>query len=146
MWDLVWPLERQFPYRNYSGMEAIELLKRDALLRRNAKILAAKRDYHKEIKAIKTMGRSLGIGLMGRPRKAAPVTEDASLKATPTALKILREGKAMTIMELALEAQRRGCRSADSPRAVAHAIRSGLRYHRHHFKVVAGRWSVKVGR
>jgi hypothetical protein len=42
-------------------MEAIELLKRDALLRHNAKILAAERDYYKELKAIKTLGRSLGV-------------------------------------------------------------------------------------
>ena len=42
-------------------MEAIELLKRDALLRRNAKILAAKREYYNELKAIKTLGRKLGV-------------------------------------------------------------------------------------
>ena len=38
------------------------------------------------------------------------------------------EGKAMTITELTIEAQRRGCRSSDSPRVVAHAIRNGLPY------------------
>jgi hypothetical protein len=124
-------------------MKAIDLLKRDALLRRNARILAAKRDYYKELKAIKTLGRSLGVCLNGRTRKAI-VTEDASLKATPTALKILMEGKAWTTWELALEAQRRGCRSADEPSAVAHAIRSGLRYYRRHLKRDDnGRWSVE---
>jgi hypothetical protein len=64
-------------------MEAFDLLKRDALIRRNAKILAAKREYHNELKAIKTLGRKLGVCQIGRPRKVA-VTEDASLKATPT--------------------------------------------------------------
>jgi hypothetical protein len=69
-------------------MEAIELLKRDALLRRNAKILAAKRDYYNELKAIKTLGRKLGVGLPGRPRKPV-VTEDASLKVATVARMIL---------------------------------------------------------
>ena len=41
-------------------MEAIELLKRDALLRRNAAILKAKRDYYNELKAIKAFERKLG--------------------------------------------------------------------------------------
>ena len=77
----------------------------------------------------------------GRPHKVV-ATEDASLKATTTAKQILLEGKAMTIMELATEAQRRGCRSADSPYVVAQVIRSGLRYYRRHLKRdEAGRWS-----
>jgi choline dehydrogenase-like flavoprotein len=125
-------------------MEAIELLRRDALLRRNAKILAAKRDYYKELKAIKTLGRSLGVCLTGRPRKAL-VTEDASLNATTVAKQILLEGKRMTLRELTLEVQRRGCRSADDYRVVSHAINSGLRNYRRHLKRdEAGRWSVVV--
>jgi hypothetical protein len=71
-------------------MDAIELLKRDALIKRNAKILAAKREYHKELKAIKTLGRSLGVCMAGRPRKAI-ITEDASLKAAAVARQILME-------------------------------------------------------
>jgi hypothetical protein len=42
-------------------MNGFDLLKRDALIRRNAAILKAKREYHKELKAIKTLGRSLGV-------------------------------------------------------------------------------------
>ncbi len=61
-------------------MNGIDLLKRDALIRRNAAILKAKREYHKELKAIKTLGRSLGVCEAGRPRKVI-VTEDASLKS-----------------------------------------------------------------
>jgi hypothetical protein len=123
-------------------MEAIELLKRGALLRRNAKILAAKRDYYKELKAIRTLGRSLGVCLPGKPRKAV-VTEDASLKATTVAKQILLEGKAMTLRELTLEVQRRGCRSLDDYRTVAHAINSGLRHYRRFFRRDAeARWSI----
>lgn len=124
-------------------MNGIELLKRDALIRRNAKILAAKREYYNELKAIKTLGRKLGACLVGRPRKPV-ATEDASLKATPTAIQVLMEGKRLTLRELTLEVQRRGCRSADDPRAVAHAIRSGLRHHGRHFKRDGdGRWALK---
>lgn len=122
-------------------MDGIDLLKRDALLKRNAKILAAKREYHAALKEIKALKVNLGIRPQGRPRRVV-ITEDPMLKATTVARDILLEGKAMTIMELALEAQRRGCRSADEPRAVAHAIRSGLRYYRRQLKRQNGRWSV----
>lgn len=55
------------------------------------------------------------------------MTEDASLKATTVAKQILMEGKRMTLAELTAEVQRRGCRSADDYRTVAHAINSGLK-------------------
>lgn len=123
-------------------MDGIDLLKRDALLKRNAAILKAKRDYYNELKAIKQFGRKLGVCLSGRPRKAV-VTEDASLKATTVAKQILLEGKRLTLRELTLEVQRRGCRTADDYRTVAHAINSGLSHYRRHFKRdKAGRWSL----
>ena len=121
--------------------EAIELLKREALLRRNAAILKAKRDYHNELKIIKRAGRMVGLCMVGRPRKVE-ATEDASLKATTVAKQVLLEGHRMTLRELTLEVQRRGCRSADDYRVVSHAINSGLRNYRRHFKRdEAGRWS-----
>jgi hypothetical protein len=124
-------------------MDGIDLLKRDALLRRNAKILAAKRDYYNELKAIKTLGRKLGVGLPGRPRKPV-VTEDASLKVATVARMILLEGKRLTLRDLTLEVQRRGCRSADDYGVVAHAVESGLRNHRQHFKRDGeGRWLIR---
>jgi hypothetical protein len=122
--------------------EAIELLKREALLRRNAMILRAKRDYYRELKIIKQIGRSVGLCLPGRPRKVM-ATEDPMLKATAVARDILLEGKPLTLRELTLEVQRRGCRSADDYRAVSHAICSGLRNYRKFFKRDSeGRWSV----
>jgi hypothetical protein len=49
----------------------------------------------------------------------------------------------MSLAELTLEVQRRGCRSLDDPRAVAHAINSGLQYYRGKFKRDRdGRWSI----
>jgi hypothetical protein len=120
-------------------MDGIDLLRREALLKRNAAILKAKRDYHYALKEINKLRGKLRIRPAGRPRRAA---EDQLLKPTTVARDILVEGKAMTITELTIEAQRRGCRSSDSPRVVAHAIRNGLRYYRRHFKVEAGKWSL----
>src|SRR3954453_7932997 len=122
-------------------MDGIDLLKRDALIRRNAKILAAKREYYNELKAIKQLGRKLGVCVPGRPRKAV-VTEDPTLQVAAVARNILLEGKRLTLRELTVEVQRRGCRSSDDYRAVSHAVSAGLRNHRRHIKRdVAGRWS-----
>lgn len=121
--------------------EAIELLKREALLRRNAAILKAKRDYYHELGVIKRIGRSAGLCMPGRPRKPV-VTENPMLKATTVARDILLEGHVMNAMELAREAQRRGCRSADDTARVAQAIRGGLRYYSRYIrKDDEGRWS-----
>jgi hypothetical protein len=120
-------------------MDGIDLLRREALLTRNAAILKAKRDYHNALKEINKLRGRLRLKPQGRPRKT---TEDPTLKPTTIARDILMEGKAMTITELTIEAMRRGCRSSDDPRIVAHAIRSGLRYYRRRYRVEAGRWSV----
>ena len=121
---------------------AIELLKHEALLRRNAAILKAKRDYHHELKVIRQIGRSVGLCVPGRPRKVA-LTENPMLKAAVVARQLLMEGKRLTLRELTLEVQRRGCRSADSYRAVSHAIDAGLSRYRRHFKRdEQGRWSL----
>jgi hypothetical protein len=123
-------------------MDGIALLKRDALIRRNAKILAAKREYYNELKAIKALCAKLGVGGIGRPRKPV-VTENPMLKATTVARDILLEGHLMNAMELAREAQRRGCRSADDTARVAQAIRGGLRYYSRYIrKDDEGRWSL----
>jgi hypothetical protein len=123
--------------------DAIDLLKREALLRRNSAILKAKRDYYHELKVIKQIGRSVGLCMVGRSRKPAVATEDASLKVAAVAKQILLEGHRMTLRELTLEVQRRGCRSADDYRAVSHAINSALRNYRRFLKRDGnGRWSV----
>src|SRR3954447_15777603 len=114
--------------------EAIELLKREALLRRNSAILKAKRDYYHDLKVIKQIGRGVGLCMPGRPRKVIVAAEDASLKPTTVAKQILLEGHRMTLRELTLEVQRRGCRSADDYRVLSHAIASGLRNYRRYLK------------
>ena len=125
-------------------MDGIDLLKHQALAKRNAAILAAKREYHAALREIAAIKLKLGIRPPGRPRKRLPAG-DPNLKATTVAKEVLREGKPMTIVELTLEVQRRGCRSLDDPRVVAHAIRSGLQHYRREFKRDgAGRWICTV--
>ncbi len=49
----------------------------------------------------------------------------------------------MSLAELTIEVQRRGCRPLDDPRAVAHCIVNGLRYYSREIKRdEAGRWAV----
>jgi hypothetical protein len=123
-------------------MDAIDLLRAQALTKRNAAIQAARREYHVALKEINALASKLNLKPQGRPRKKLPAG-DPNLKATAVAREILREGKPMTIVELTIEVQRRGCRALDDPRAVAHAIRMGLAHCRREFrKDASGRWSV----
>jgi hypothetical protein len=124
-------------------MDSIDLLRQQALAKRNAAIQAARREYHTAIKEINALASKLGIKQPGRPRKRLPAG-DPNLKATTVAREILLEGKPLTMVELTLEVQRRGCRPLDRPREVAHAIRSGLQHYRRQFKRdEAGRWSIR---
>jgi hypothetical protein len=123
-------------------MDGIDLLRQQALAKRNATILAAKREYHAALKEIAALQRKLGIKRPGRPRKIV-ASDYSGLKATTVAVEILMEGKPMTLAELTIEVQRRGCRSLDDPRQVAHAINSGLANYRRQFKRgEKGRWSL----
>jgi hypothetical protein len=121
-------------------MDGIDLLRQQALIKRNAAILAAKREYFATLKEIKTLANKIGVKRRGRPRKATG--EIATLKPTSVARQILLEGRPMTLIELVVEVQRRGCRPLDDPRLVAKAIRQGLSHHRRYRKDVDGRWSV----
>ena len=122
-------------------MDGIELLRQQALLKRNATILAAKREYAASLKEIKLLQRKLDLKRPGRPRKIV-ASDYSGLRATTLAVEILREGRPMSLAELTIEVQRRGCRSMDDPRALAKCIDSGLYNHRREFKRVAGRWTV----
>jgi hypothetical protein len=118
--------------------DAIDLLKSQALAKRNAAILATKRDYASALREIRSLQRKLSLKRPGRPRKATG--ENALLKATTVAKEILREGRPMSLPELTLEVMRRGCRSLDHPRAVAHSICNGLRYGGEFKRDGRGRW------
>jgi hypothetical protein len=123
-------------------MDGIDLLRQQALTKRNAAILKAKREYAAALREIRTLQRKLGLKPTGRPRRRL-ATGDPNLRASTAAVAILREGKPLSIVELTIEVQRRGCRSLDDPRDVAHAIRSALSYYRREFmKDERGRWAV----
>jgi hypothetical protein len=123
-------------------MDGIDLLRREALLKRNAAITAARREYHAQMKEIRALAAKLGLKRPGRPRKIV-ASDYSDLKATTVAREILREGVPMSLAQLTIEVQRRGCRSLDDPRSVAHSIDSGLRYYRREFmRDAEGRWSI----
>jgi hypothetical protein len=122
-------------------MDAIDLLRAQALTKRNAAIQAARREYHAAVKEINALASKLNLKPTGRPRKKLPAG-DPTLKATAVAREILREGKPMSIVELTIEVQRRGCRALDDPRAVAHAVRAGLSHSRGFKRGRDGRWAV----
>src|SRR5437762_7874024 len=98
-------------------MDGIDLLRQQALTRRNAAIQAARREYHAALKEITALARKLSLKPVGRPCKRLSAG-DPNLKATTVAREILLEGKPLTIVELTLEVQRRGCRPLDRPRGV----------------------------
>jgi hypothetical protein len=126
-------------------MDAIELLLDQARTRRDTAILEAKREYHYALRQIQELNRKLRLRKPAKPRRIMP-GEHPSLKATTVARAILMEGRPMTMVELTLEVQRRGCRSGDRPRAVAHAIRAGLRYYSREIRRDDnGRWSMRLG-
>src|ERR1051326_7809827 len=114
-------------------MDGIDALRAQALTKRNAAMQAARREYAAAVKEINALVRKLSLKPEGRPRKRLPAG-DPNLKATTVAREILLEGTPLTIVELTLEFQRRGCRPLDDPRAVAHAIRSGLQHYGREFK------------
>jgi hypothetical protein len=121
-------------------MDGIDLLKAQAIAKRNAAILAARREYAAAIREIRALQKKLGLKRAGRPRKATG--ENSRLKASTVAREVLRERGPMTLVELTIEVQRRGCRKLDHPRDVAHAIRSGLLYRGQVKRDGEGRWSV----
>jgi hypothetical protein len=120
-------------------MDAIATLRQQALAKRNARILAAKREYHAALMAIKALARKLDVNQPGRPSKSA---DNSGLRAGTVAREILSEGKALTIAELTVEVQRRGCRPLDDPRVVAHSIRGLLYRPGVYRKDERGRWGV----
>ena len=71
---------------------------------------------------------------------------DPNLKATTVAREVLIEGKPMTLVELTIEVQRRGCRMGDDPSALKNAISSGLQYYSREFRKGSdGRWRTTAG-
>jgi sRNA-binding protein len=107
---------------------------------------AAREEYNRDLAEINKLAKSL----VGRPRKRPHSTRslrasggvDFSELYVSEAVAVVLSDSAMTLTELTLEIQRRGCRGQDDPRKVAHAIRAAMLYHRAKYKRdKAGRWS-----
>ena len=131
-------------------MDAIELLRQQALDRRNKAIQKAKREYSLALHEIKALATKLRLSRRGRPRKAAyddPIIGGDNSCYGQTVIRtidtILGEGKALTLVELTIEVQRRGCRARDDSRLVAGVVRNTLtRYKDLYQRDEVGRWSV----
>ena len=133
-------------------MDALELLRIQAAEKRDKAIHAARVEYRIATQEINTLKRKLKLGARGRPRLAKHVRKLGNINdsyhgmtAAAAALAILAEGTPLSLAELTLEVQRRGCRTDDDPHAVAHTLRGSLFYHRSKVRRDrAGKWS-RVG-
>ena len=131
-------------------MSPIEQLRKAAREKRDADIQRAKNEYRATMRELSSMARRLGKPGPRKPRrqptepKPAPKDGDFSrLTVARAAELILLEGTPMTLVELAIEVQRRGCREGDDPRAVANAVRGAFQYHKDRFtRDAAGKWSL----
>jgi len=124
-------------------MNAYKHLRQQSREQRDNAILKARDDYRQSIEEIDSLERKLAgkrprtssrvLGCNGKPFSEVTVTKAAEL--------ILSEGEPLTLVELVLEIQRRGCHADDNPRKIAHCIRSAFYYHRNRFRRdEAGRW------
>jgi hypothetical protein len=106
--------------------------------------------FGRPVKSIKSLAK-----LSKSIRQKRPAPHDAravrssgdkpycDMTAIEAAERVLLEGTPLRLTELTVEVQARGCRMGDDPRAVAHAIRSAMRYHKVRFsRDKCGRWSV----
>ena len=105
---------------------------------------------HQEVKDLDKVLRSLGEpGAIGRRYKGIQirVCGDGQSLMGMTAIKaaetVLRESGPLTIVELVIALQSRGCRSFDDPRKLAKCLRSSFYYHRERIrKDRQGRWAL----
>jgi hypothetical protein len=131
-------------------MNPIERLKADAALKRDTAIHKARMDYRLAMREIRAVARLLREPGTPKPRpespRIRPAVRDSSfrtLTAINAAETVLREGTPLTLVELVIELQSRGCRSSDDPRALLHAIRSAFAYHRDKFlRDCEDRWTL----
>jgi len=130
-------------------MNAYQLLYAKAREKHTAAIDKANEEYHRGLVEIDRLLASMGVSRPPRPRYTAPhsaVADGDSLAGMTTykaAEHVLRENQPLTMVELTIEVQRRGCRTDDDPRKVAHCIRGSFFYHRGEFRRDGeGRWWV----
>lgn len=129
-------------------MNPYSLLLDEARRKRDDAIARARAEYRQAVIEIDRLGRKLN-GTGRKNRYTASLRGDgstfSSMTTTRAAEEVLRACGPMTITEIALEVQRRGCRATEPPRTVAHTIRSALAYHSERFvRGDDGKWAVVV--
>lgn len=129
--------------------DAYALLRLQARAKRDRAIRAARNEYTATLAEITKLAKVIRQKRPTPPETRLvrsggnkPFSEMTAIEAAET---VLLEGEPLRLTELTLEVQARGCRSGDDPRAVAHAIRSAMRYHKCRFvRDKAGRWSLNL--
>jgi hypothetical protein len=127
--------------------DAYALLRLQARAKRDKLIRAARNEYTATVAEIAKLAKAIRQKRPSPPETRLVRSGDdkpfSDMTAIEAAEAVLLEGEPLRLTELTLEVQARGCRAGDDPRAVAHAIRSAMRYHKCRFvRDKAGRWSV----
>jgi hypothetical protein len=128
-------------------MDEFRLLCQRAVAKRDKTIREARAEYSRTLREIAHLAQLLGeaeaskLAVEDRAINKANGKPYRRLTAIQAAERVLSEGKPLTLVELTLEVQRRGCRSEDDPRAVFKSIQSGFYYHRGRFqRGEGGKW------
>jgi hypothetical protein len=125
-------------------MDPLKLLRDKARQTRDRAIYNARAEYRETMRQLSTLCRQLSAGEYTRLGNQMPT--DFSLNGMPVvraAAIILLEKQPLTLAEIVVEMQKRGCRSLDDPIRVSKTLRSSFRYQRGKFVHDAGgRWSV----
>ncbi len=129
-------------------MTLIDQLIAKAAAKRDASILLIEQDYESTVRRIRTLGKKLepskpkrlGVREIKAVRSGTPFRRLNSVQAAHA---VLSEGKPMTLVELVVALQSRGCRRGHNPHRVLRTLRECFRYHRDKFVQDAeGRWSI----
>ena len=127
-------------------MSIFNELRSQAKAKRNRAMRAVRDEYNRDLREITKLANKL----VGCPRKRPHSTRAVRARGDvpfcelyiSEAISVVLRDSAMTLTELTLEIQQRGCRQHDDPRKVMHAVRGSLLYHRERYKRdKAGRWS-----
>ncbi len=129
-------------------MTPLEQLREKARVKRDKAIHKARQEYRVTVAEIRSMARRLGCRLpsnIPRQSKSDHGGDYSKMTVRQAAESVLLDAGPLTMTELTLEVMQRGCRSDDSPRAVAHAIDGVFRYHVERFsRDEEGRWVAKL--
>ena len=132
-------------------MKALEQLRREALVRRNASILLAREQYRETLECVKLLERKAKAIETRKPRKrkyrgfASHGGDFSKMTTRQAAELVLRDSGPLRLVELTVNVMQLGCRTDENPRTVANSIRCSLLYHAKQgrfFRDEVGRWSV----